>query len=1030
MAAEQPVNSVELKSDSELNPAAIPNIAVKNRPLSNKVSVFQATYGDSETLEIEMLQWSDGGYSLPVKAIAQLFGFSGQYDSNTKLMKLINPQSQQTFQLDVNLGSVTEENSKIESRKVLFGIENPFKYPAQETQDGFLIEDDVFVEQGVIEKLFKLKISIFEEEASLTIASDQEVPSGTLVGEVKEWEAGTFVIENPEPMNQLVEKISLSMNSSTNIQETEGLNVLPGTPTILRDRIMANGITAGVGGTIFGKSYFVRPSIIGFNNRVNIQDVDWGILSEHKYGDLKLGSQNVGLSSMVSPSLEIWGLVFANKPAQVPGKIVYNLEEDPFRKTALTEKETLGKTIASAESERASSGFTMSATGEPDLPDNVVPENVANAQPPPDPLNGKITHHQTITFRDILPQHRWGYSAFLGRTPPQFHPISLEGKVPLFASQSEKWLAGGKLYYGLKERLTVGVSTASDHIFGSPRTFFQFANPLFADLQGVSSYFRDPNYFKGSTVGLSARYQLKESILLKADSAASLMTHLPGSFLKLPQNTNWGWGASVGGEYRSPMFSVSTDAYEYSPYFYTPSTIFSDRRYDRRGFGMAVDGAFTKFTRLSYNLRGDIFQTNLGGLIPGGRILAGQVSGGLNQPLGKTANASLNFNYSRGRNEEQERVQYFVGLNFRKELPYDIIGNVQLSRDFTNLLAFPTQDNRIVVAKNEFVNNIVDTSLDIPVYKYGLEKLAVGHRFSTFVDYAYLQPHLLYKNIFLEPLFQKSYGKGNPQILNRYGLRVGYRFKDGAQISMAYYLNKNTFQLDGVTNTLNTGHQFFFDFSELLGIMGNKAQFLGPGGEGNPALMVETYVDANQNGKMDAGEVPVPGISMQVDDGDVLKTDDSGKLILPNIGEGKHKLDLIGDELPISLSSPYQHFVVKMKRVKNQKVQIALIHQGGIITGKIALKNIKGKTLNGEKIQMVLKNEQGKVISYTTSDKAGNYRIANIPPGKYYLDLEPTVKASGKYKLLTDPQLIEFKAPENFDMFDERRGLDFEVLAL
>jgi hypothetical protein len=922
--------------------------------------------------------------------------------------------------LDVNLGSVTDENNK-----VLFGIENPFKYPAQESKDGFLVEDDVFVEQGVIEKLFKLKITVSEAEASLTIASEQEVPTGTLVGEVKEWEAGTFVIENPEPMNQLVEKISLAMNSSTNLQETESLNVLPGTPTILRDRIMANGITAGVGGTIFGKSYFVRPSIIGFNNRVNVQDVDWGILSEHKYGDLKLGSQNVGLSSMVSPSLEIWGLVFANKPAQTPGKIVYNPEEDPFRKTEVTTKDTSDKNLATVENGIPSSIIAMTGTEE-----SSPPESVANAQPPPDPLNGKVTHHQSITFREILPQHRWGYSAFLGRTPPQFHPISLEGKVPLFAPQSEKWLAGGKLYYGLKERLTVGVSTASDHIFGSPRTFFQFSNPLFADLQGVSSYFRDPNYFKGSTVGLSARYQLKESILLKADSAASVMTHLPGSFLKLPQNTNLGWGASIGGEYRSPMFSVSTDAYEYSPHFYTPSTVFSDRRYDRRGLGMAVDGAFSKFTRLSYNLRGDIFQTNLGGLIPGGRILAGQVSGGLNQPLGKTANASLNFNYSRGRNEEQERVQYFVGLNLRKELPYDIIGNVQLSRDFTNLLAFPTQDNRIVVAKNEFVNNIVDTSLDIPVYKYGLEKLVVGHRFSTFVDYAYLQPHLVYKNVFLEPLFQHSYGKGNPQILNRYGLRVGYRFKDGAQISMAYYLNKNTFQLDGVTNTLNTGHQFFFDFSELLGIMGNKAQLLGPGGEGSPALMVETFVDANQNGKMDSGEVSVPGISIQVDDGEPLKTDDSGKLILPSLGEGKHKLDLISDELPISLSSPYQHYIVKMKRTKNQKVQIALIHQGGVITGKITLKNLKGKMLTGEKIQMVLKNEQGKVISYTSSDKTGNYRLANIPPGKYYLDLEPTVKASGKYKLLTDPHMIEFKAPENFDTFDERRGLDFEILAL
>jgi hypothetical protein len=252
------LENIKAEGTPEINPASIPNVAVKNRPLTSKSSVYQATFGESETLEIDMLQWSDGAYSLPIKTIAQLFGFSGQYDQNTKLLKLINPQTQQALQLDLNLESLTDENNK-----VLFGIENPFKYSPQEAKDGFLVEDDIFVEQGVIEKLFKLKISVSEAEASLTITAEQEVPSGTLVGEVKDWEAGTFVFENPEPMNQLVEKISLGMNSSTNLQETESLNVVAGTPNMSETESWPMALRLELAGRYLVNPISFVPALLG-----------------------------------------------------------------------------------------------------------------------------------------------------------------------------------------------------------------------------------------------------------------------------------------------------------------------------------------------------------------------------------------------------------------------------------------------------------------------------------------------------------------------------------------------------------------------------------------------------------------------------------------------------------------------------------------------------------------------------------------------------------------------------------------------
>ena len=50
---------------------------------------------------------------------------------------------------------------------------------------------------------------------------------------------------------------------------------------------------------------------------------------------------------------------------------------------------------------------------------------------------------------------------------------------------------------------------------------------------------------------------------------------------------------------------------------------------------------------MNYRLRGDIYQTNLGDIIPGGKILAGQVSGTINKPIGNSTDTNLNFNYSK-----------------------------------------------------------------------------------------------------------------------------------------------------------------------------------------------------------------------------------------------------------------------------------------------------------------------------------------------------------------------------------------------
>jgi hypothetical protein len=203
--------------------------------------------------------------------------------------------------------------------------------------------------------------------------------------------------------------------------------------------------------------------------------------------------------------------------------------------------------------------------------------------------------------QQTLAKSEASYSSFAGRIAPRFTPIDPNRDLPLWMPQSNKWLMGGRYLYGITDRLTVGVSAISDHIFGKPKTFYPFIDPFSIDLNGFSSAPRDANYLSGRSAGLSMRYRLSPKWLVSSEVGGSMLQILPGS--RLPSDDNLISSAfKTGLLYQAANWRGEVELFRYSPNYYTPSGDFTNTLANRQGLGVGVSGHLPGWLNTNYNL--------------------------------------------------------------------------------------------------------------------------------------------------------------------------------------------------------------------------------------------------------------------------------------------------------------------------------------------------------------------------------------------------------------------------------------------
>jgi hypothetical protein len=982
-----------------------------------KPSVVTLAFGNGLSQDMEIIQWPDGSFSVPVKAMTALFGIEAQQSATEKRLFFIDSVTHnkvdlywEQFRLTVNEQAVRAGAHRI--------VHNT---------NGLLVPDDVYLDQAVFSRLLDATFSFDRDTTTLTLLTKRKLKtsnanvddSNPILAEIN-----TTVIRNPEIVRSLVEKLYIR-NTSTYMRQQSLPATSNGNGAIYS---LIDTPTLKLSGTLFGQEYYIQPALTRYNSKLSFQSFDWSIQHPFQNQVLSLGSTDAGLSPLTSPTLNLWGLKLASHNAQTPFLM-------PKTDYEFSGKVATGNQVTIMLNNRALQTVTSSD-------DNYEFEPVALE---PQALNHirilekdrqnqeKVLLDKTIpAFHNLLPKGEFAYSGFIGRRAVSFYPLLADTKTPLFLPQSEKWLTGGRVFYGVGNRLTLGFSGAADRIWGTPKTYYNLLNPLSVDLNGFTSYQRDSNFFNGENLSATLRYQMRDRWLLSLDSGLSHFNLKSGSLLSIP-SSNTGKALQLHIERQGDSFSWFADAFHYDPYYYTPSvTLYGNALYDRQGIGTGIQGTIPRIPSVSYHLGWSHYRTNLERLIPGGVINADRLDGNITTRLGSRTNLALSLNGIRGLNRDREFLQRSIDLALQtRALPWGLTGEVRTSHYFTNTLFYPARAVGATLSESPYTNNILYTSLELPLTHSKRQRIKVGNQLSTFFDDWFVQGSFQIKQLFFEPLLQRSYGN-RPQTQNRMGLRLGYEFKSGSRLSVAYYKNDSSFNvLSGSgTQSSNNTHQFYFDFTDILGLLAHHPRSLGPNADTQALIIGTVFVDYYNDGKRDKSEPGVHNVKLMVDKQQVALSDKSGTYLLTGLSSGYHTIEVLPDDLPLTLSTENPIYKVKLTSGKTHRINIGLLPEGGVIKGRLALVNDDGKALDPKNLILVLTNSEGRTLNYTSIGEDGSYKFSNIPAGRYHIDLEEKLKDSGRYRILKSPSVVDLKIPQNYEDINEVKHQDFQVLAL
>lgn len=949
-----------------------------------ELTIGQIRVNNNDLIDIEYLNWKDGSLSYPLRTISKLF-LASETVAENGLLIIEEASSHNRLSIDV-------DNQVVEISGTQWTVPGP---PIVEKNDGLIIPSDVYVPKALIESFFSSSMTFRAEnlitdlvtDKKIYINSDNIASEDTLnVDEIPD-EEKEIPLSVTEQKNVL-ERLSFRATSSYNARYSQFRNIF-GDPVSKKSATNTqNNFQLKFSGHLAGLPYSIKPEWYALGKQARLRGLEWNITKPYQNTDLSLGSFNLGLSPLVTPNVSMWGVVFASKNAKD-----FKINENLNPKYITTNSGKNGPPVFTQQ---------LKNHGDSNLPDRDR-RSLAEDINTPEAKNTTVLPKEERFFTDILHNKSKAYSLWFGKNAPQFAPLTLNSTASnnsLFVPQSNKLLLGGRYHYGLTDKLTFGVSTAADKIYGKPRTmnllttYFTNYTP---DLTGLNSFRRDNNFFEGSSLGTSLKYQFARHFALRTEASASYYNQKPG-FGNVFPTTGTGDAQNAALEYKNNRNNVTLNVFRFSPDYYTPSHVFNASTYDRRGIGLSTSGFLQRF-KTSYLLGYERYQSNIGGRFSGGLVNANHYRLNLNKTFFKDLNTGGNLDWLDGENDDRQYKLQTSELFIRKALFKNWMLDSRFRQQVTQNIYVPINvtdsTSRIYNILNSKQNiNTLFSSLYIPLKNENYVR--IGQNLSNLITFVSLEGHFKIKNFSIDPLVQRSFASTQEE--NRLGARFYYQLKNGARLGFSYFYNQLKF-----SGTSFNSHQVYFDLADVLGFVGRNIVSMGRGSSINSNILAgKLFIDTNRNNSHDPLEPGIPNVSLLIDNDKKVSTNKNGLFVVPNLKPGEHSLQVQADDLPINLNVTSTRYNVNLlKDITTQTVDIGYIPEGSIIIGKIAIKTIDNKEIPVKQMVVYLLDDKDKLASYTTTDLEGNYRFSDIPPGTFHIDLSEQTKNSGKYKFIS-----------------------------
>lgn len=612
----------------------------------------------------------------------------------------------------------------------------------------------------------------------------------------------------------------------------------------------------------------------------------------------------------------------------------------------------------------------------------------------------------------------------------------------IYRGTNKKVTGGAEVQYGVTDNTTFKSKLSADKIYEKTNSNLVYRVPT-SDTLLVAGTQKSVNYLEGLTSLNSMEWRCEENkdMKLRATAGVSAARDIRD------HKSHGGYMAQLAGEYAKDLtpfakgilkpkrFKAKAEIFHTSPDWYIASSD-SNAKNDRTG-GRVSGGLGFNSTSL-YGSYGE-YKSNTNHRYRGGTLHFKEGTFSASSRIPYVADLRFNSYIKRGQNDLGRNKNYNYDANVSRE--FGIWAKLQAGRRQN---VYDTKYHQQTIDERNYSSRYTTdyAQLDIPIPgDWG--KLIFGHDIIHYKTLDYKNNYNLMRFGYVFPTWHRltphvSWGfRYHGQGGNDLSAGVAYRARSGQTMNFTYQYSKNGgYFIDNMFTPSTSRHSIFFTFNDAFQFCRNGLKSVGDEDATKGLFEAIAFVDVNKDGKFTRNvDVPMEGIPLianWLSESNI--TNKRGRVSSQTVEEGIYTVSINMDELPLTVAPQSNDKIVnkiKIEGGKTTRLEIPLISTVGSISGVLKISDEFDRNLRITDFVVVLLDENGDEVNYSTVDESGIFYISGLAPGKYTLQLDERFISA--YGLEEGPNsridvIIPYDYNNPTDLMDQ--NLEYTTLAL
>lgn len=624
----------------------------------------------------------------------------------------------------------------------------------------------------------------------------------------------------------------------------------------------------------------------------------------------------------------------------------------------------------------------------------------------------------------------WGYNNRFFR----------EGRT-IYRGNNKKFTTGAEYQYGIKDNITAKAKLSYDKIYEKNSSNVVWQAPT-NDILLVSGTQKNVNYIEGATNIDSVEWisPKNDKIKAKAIGGVSVSNDIR------EERTRMGYMGKLDGQYELDLNKYSKgifhpkkaaarlEAFHTSPDWYVAGADGTSKN-DRTGARVHGNFGFN-----DTNVGGSYarYYSNMNHRYHGGTIAFDEASLNASSKIPHVVGLRFNGNYRHGENNEGRNKNYNYDANAYRDFGLWLrLQGGRRENYYDTAYWIPSE------AHNSYHSRFADNyaQLDVTIPK-NLGRFTLGHSIVKYHTGSYDNGYNMFRLGYIFPTWKRlTLGLGwgiryRGQGGNDFNVNVNYRAKSGQSITFGYqYTDNGGYFIDNMYMPTTKRHSINVTFNDAFQLFNHGLKSVGTEDLNRGLFEAIAFVDNNKNGKYDKGDVPISDVPLLASwSGQNELTGRNGKVSYPSIQEGVYTVSIDMNSLPITVAPQTNDIITRSVRIDGGQVtrlEIPLSSTVGSVSGVLKISDDFNRDLKISDFIVVLLDENGEEVNYSTVGESGDFYISGLAPGKYTLKLDE--KFINTYGLEELPNSsIEIIIPKDYknptDLMDQ--NLEYRALAL